>query len=79
MALDPRSCMYRCDQPERRDALVPPLKDRVVFRAALWTSKFIYMLLCGPEIPWQMRARDQAQAPCGGLSWAFYVVDSAEI
>lgn len=54
--------MYRCDQPERRDALVPPLKDRVVFRAALWTSKFIYMLLCGPEIPWQMRARDQAQA-----------------
>ena len=63
MALDPRSCMYRCDQPERRDALVPPLKDRVVFRAALWTSKFIYMLLCGPEIPWQMRARDQeAQA-----------------
>jgi hypothetical protein len=28
MALDPRSCMYRCDQPERCGALVPPLKDR---------------------------------------------------
>jgi hypothetical protein len=43
MALDPRSCMYRCDQPERCGALVPPLKDRA---SSARHFRHLHALLC---------------------------------
>jgi hypothetical protein len=61
MALDPRSCMYRCDQPERCGALVPPLKDRASSARHSTCS-----LQCGPEIAMWRRSGG------GGHIRAFY-------